>query len=152
MAIKGPVHEESMVDVKRYKGARDIDPNTLAGEVARRVVELMEEDYGMPVSTTMDEYRVGGGLFGSGSVSPAVAVYSKQHNNYAMFFAAFELTGAVLDVTIAKGTCISRNLIKATEGKLFADKAAAQQEENYYSSVCQALDEAIVEVCSKTKL
>lgn len=143
MTIKGPVNEAAILDTRRYKGCQSLDPLDAASAVAKAVVNIMEEDMGMPVTISADEYKIGGGLFGTSSISPAIVFRSKQNSNYASVFAAFKKTGAVLEVTIAQNSPTSRNYQKVVQGKLFADKAAAQEEDSYYSAVAQSIDEAI---------
>lgn len=146
MTIKGPVHENMVLNVHKYKGCQSTNPGDLPKVIAQAVCRIMEEDMGMPVTATEDEYKVGGGLFGSGSVSPAVVFRSKNHPEYATVFAAFKKTGALLEVTVAQNSPTSRNYQKTAQKKLFADKAAAEEEDSYYGAVTQAVDEAIAEV------
>ncbi len=143
MTIKGPVNETMLLDVRRYKGAQGIDPNEAAQLVSDAVSSIMQDDMGMPVNARSDEYKIGGGLFGSGTISPAVVFTSQSFSDYASVFAAFDKTGAILEVTIAQGTPTSRNYQKVAQGKLFSDKTAAQKEDSYYAAVCQAIDEAM---------
>lgn len=142
MTIKGPVSAESTLSVVRYPGAQNVDVEVLRDEVARTVMQSMREDMGMPVTATRDEYKIGGGLFGSASVSPAALFKSKDHPEYASVFAAFTLKGAILEVTVAQYSSTSKNYQKVQQRKMFADKAAAQAEDMYYSAIAQVLGDA----------
>ena len=143
MTIKGPISEEMILDMQRYPGAQNADIEAVLDYVSNTVETGMDVEMGMPVSVSRDEYRVGGGLFGTGSISPALVFRNKQHSDYATIFVSFKLTGAVLEVMVAQSTPTSRNYQKTQQGKLLADKDAAQREDTYYIALCQVVAEAI---------
>lgn len=143
MSIHGPVSEEWVLDTKRYKGIRGVDLEAVAQEVGRQVTAAMEEEMGMSVQAEQDEYVVGGGLFKAGTSCPAVTFRSTDHPEYAMTFAAFKLTAALLEVTVAQGSPASKNWQKVQAGKMFADKEAAHEEDLFYSALVQCILEAI---------
>lgn len=143
MTIKGPVSENFTLDVKRYTGCKDIDLEAVISDVAEKVQQAMEEQAGMLVSVSRDEYKVGGGLLSAGTVSPALVFTSRQHPDYAGVFVSFKHTGAILELLVAQKGATTRNYQKVTQGKLFADKAAFEEEDLFYSMLAQFVFEAI---------
>lgn len=62
MTIKGPISDDRKLDVRRYKGMKDSELPYMMKYVEEQVVSSMEEDMGMPVRASRDEYKVGGGF------------------------------------------------------------------------------------------
>lgn len=143
MTIKGPLADEMVLGTKNFTGAQGVDIDSIVNLVAQTVEQTMENEMGMPVSVSRDEYKVGGGLFSSGVVSPAVVFSSKENADYAQVFVSFKRTGGILEVMVAQKTPTSRNYQKVAQGKLFSDKAAAQAEDTYYGAITQAILGAI---------
>lgn len=135
-------------------GAGNIDPNTLAQILSDDVKSLMEDSYGIKVSSVKTDVTVGG--FFNSKTFPGVVFSFDSHADWARYLVGIDKTASIIAVDVVQqgspSSAMQRVNVAETKSVLSVSRAiqmgitnqnAVEEERLHYGTLIQAIQQVV---------